>query len=535
MITILKNTTKLVTDVPFPALTLCGSGVHMNIVEKKLVRDFKDWRAQNKKTRTDKEAIKNDLGEFMDTRFQIKPNQPGSINILDILDMMIAPDVDASIAANSIRENEIACRQASPDKDYESGCSYSCSHPWFTVLGTQCLYVNSTSTNTRWGSKANCQSMGADLASIHNVEEDNWIRSQVGGNTWIGIYKREDTGKWTHPDGTTDTLYENWGANQPRGTDSRCAAKMEDEDGKWDDVKSCDTKWKYACSAKAQEACDSNEALQKMLRRRACITPEANKHINLTQKLPAIDIFLNPAREQAKKRLLEEKKDIAKGYFKNSDMQTLFPELFRILWESTLPCFKEENKDEHMLLACELAGVEVNCSDIFTRVPTDTGICCVLNVDDSLQGSEYQDLVAEMQGNNKPKKVRSQEGAKNGLRLTLDLHSNTVSLGTLDQQHNAFKLFVGEPSQFPKMLDKGIPLQPGREHFVDLSATVVTTSGIKGISPEDRGCLFTDESELEFYKSYTFSNCRLECGIKNAEEIHNCIPWHLPKVNSSSG
>ena len=136
MITILKNTTKLVTDVPFPALTLCGSGVHMSIVEKKLVRDFKDWRAQNKKTRTDKEAIKNDLGEFMDTRFQIKPNQPGSINILDILDMMIAPDVDASITANGIRENEIACRQVSQDKDYDSGCSYSCSHPWFTVLGT---------------------------------------------------------------------------------------------------------------------------------------------------------------------------------------------------------------------------------------------------------------------------------------------------------------------------------------------------------------------------------------------------------------
>ena len=213
---------------------------------------------------------------------------------------------------------------------------------------------------------------------------------------------------------------------------------------------------------------------------RICITPEANNH-NLTQKLPAIDIFLNPAREQAKKRLSEEKKDIARGYFKDSDMQTLFPELFRILWESTLPCFKEENKDEHMLLGCELAGVEVNCSDIFTRVPTDTGICCALNVDDSLQGSEYQDLVAEMQGNNKPKKVRSQEGARNGLRLTLDLHSNTVSLGTLDQQHNAFKLFVGEPSQFPMMLDKGIPLQPGREHFVDLSATVVTTSGIKDI------------------------------------------------------
>ena len=139
-----------------------------------------------------------------------------------------------------------------------------------------------------------------------------------------------------------------------------------------------------------------------------------------------------------------------------------------------------------------------------------------------------------MQGDKTTQKVESQEGARNGLRLTLDLHSNTVSLGTTNQQHSAFKLFIGEPAQFPMVMDKSIPLQPGREHFVDLSATVVTTNGIKDISPEDRGCLFTDESNLEFYKGYTFTNCRLECAIKKAEEEHKCIPWHLPKVSLSS-
>ena len=169
-----------------------------------------------------------------------------------------------------------------------------------------------------------------------------------------------------------------------------------------------------------------------------------------------------------------------------------------------------------------------------TRVPTDIGMCCALNVDDSLKESEYQHLVKEMQGGTRAKKVKSQEGARNGLRLSLDLHSNTVSLGSLPQQHSAFKMFIGEPAQFPKMLDKSVPLQPGWEHFVDLSATVVTTNGIKDISPEDRGCLFTDESNLEFYKGYTFTNCRLECAIKKAEIEHKCIPWHLPKVGSPS-
>ena len=75
MVTILKNTTKLVTDVPFPALTLCSSGLHMNNVEKKLIEDFENWPEQKNRSETKKEAIFKDTEEFMLTRFQIKPNK----------------------------------------------------------------------------------------------------------------------------------------------------------------------------------------------------------------------------------------------------------------------------------------------------------------------------------------------------------------------------------------------------------------------------------------------------------------------------
>ena len=126
--------------------------------------------------------------------------------------------------------------------------------------------------------------------------------------------------------------------------------------------------------------------------------------------------------------------------------------------------------------------------------------------------------------------MNSEEGRRNGLKLTLDLHSNSVSLGTVDQQHNTFSLFIGQPAQFPMMRDKSIQLQPGREHYVDLSASVVSTNNIKDILPEARGRLFNDESDLDFYESFTYSNCRLECRIKAAEEKYKCIPWHLPKV-----
>ena len=80
------------------------------------------------------------------------------------------------------------------------------------------------------------------------------------------------------------------------------------------------------------------------------------------------------------------------------------------------------------------------------------------------------------------------------------------------------------------MMEKSLQLQPGREHFIELSASVVSNNGIKEILPEARDCYFPDEGNLEFYEGYTFSNCRLECAIKKSEDIYNCTPWHLPRV-----
>ena len=130
VVTTMKDTSKPVTDVPFPALTLCGTGVHLNNVEKKLILDFEEWRATENRNDTTKEAIKKDIEDFMQIRFQIKPSQEkreNPVNILDILDTMITPDVEVSLAVNSIRANTIACKQVNLDEVDNSECTYTCS------------------------------------------------------------------------------------------------------------------------------------------------------------------------------------------------------------------------------------------------------------------------------------------------------------------------------------------------------------------------------------------------------------------------
>ena len=208
VVTILNNTTKLVEDVPFPALTLCGSGIHMSNVEKKLVQDIIEWRAEKKKDNTTKEALNEDLKEFMKERFQIEQVKTnGVVNILDILDMMISPDPDASVAVNSVRENVVACKQQKEQIAYKQMCVYSCPDQ-FHVSGTQCFYLSDTSEGYAVG-RSTCQSLGAQLATIRSEEEDNFVSSLVGSSedVRIGLIRTNwTTGNWAWLDTSEQRL-----------------------------------------------------------------------------------------------------------------------------------------------------------------------------------------------------------------------------------------------------------------------------------------------------------------------------------------
>ena len=142
VVTTLKNTAKPVAEVPFPAVTICGTGNHMSNVEKKIQENFVQWRTENGKNKTGSALLKN-VEDYMREIFQIH-NKEGSdpVSILDILDTMIAPDVDASVAANGVRQNSLACQEeASTQKSTSLGsrkkrqdnCAATCSNPKFTL------------------------------------------------------------------------------------------------------------------------------------------------------------------------------------------------------------------------------------------------------------------------------------------------------------------------------------------------------------------------------------------------------------------
>ena len=150
--------------------------------------------------------------------------------------------------------------------------------------------------------------------------------------------------------------------------------------------------------------------------------------------------------------------------------------------------------------------------------------------------SEYVDLVAEMQNNsvNENSRIPALVGKRNGLRLVLDLNSYSQSLGSVTEDFSAFKVFIGNPEEFPVLDESGILLEPGHEHFLSLASQVYSADGIEGLAPKKRDCYFPDEGGLDFYKKYTYVNCKFECGIKLVEAVLHCIPWFLPHGSNST-
>ena len=132
--------------------------------------------------------------------------------------------------------------------------------------------------------------------------------------------------------------------------------------------------------------------------------------------------------------------------------------------------------------------------------------------------------------------IQTSEGINNGLRLILDLHSNRVSFGSLETEFSAFSVFLARPDDFPMMNRKSLKLEPGQEHFIEISGTKMRASDIRELPPETRQCYFPDEGYTypSLYSRYTADNCKLECRMRDAEKAVGCVPWYLPQVSSRS-
>ena len=269
--------------------------------------------------------------------------------------------------------------------------------------------------------------------------------------------------------------------------------------------------------------------------------------------------MLDPAEAPSRQQSVEEARMDYQESFGGVDMNKAYESLFEILWYSQLPCFDVQNitskeRDEmSMIKRCFWKGELMNCASIFTTRPTDRGMCCSFNMaaaDQVYRKSKYADALNKLQEQDKNlsfpaakleattiQDIQPQAGLKKGLVLILDAHTNFVSGGTVFDNFRGFLTTISSPKQFPMTTKNSLLIKPGQYNTVGITAlSVKADDAIKEYSPSLRNCYFSDESPLKMHKTYSQTNCLLECSLEYAAQnvarkgtnFTECIPWFYP-------
>ena len=111
-ITTLANSSVPVTEITFPAVTICRDGVDMKAVEDAIFEDFISWKESTGKTSGSKKEDEDLLHEYMAKTYKVS----GKRNIFDLVKAHLSPDPSESSMNGAILENVKACQKKEGDQ-----------------------------------------------------------------------------------------------------------------------------------------------------------------------------------------------------------------------------------------------------------------------------------------------------------------------------------------------------------------------------------------------------------------------------------
>uniref|UniRef100_A0A034WTB9 Sodium channel protein Nach n=1 Tax=Bactrocera dorsalis TaxID=27457 RepID=A0A034WTB9_BACDO len=93
-----------------------------------------------------------------------------------------------------------------------------------------------------------------------------------------------------------------------------------------------------------------------------------------------------------------------------------------------------------------------------------------------------------------------------------------------------YKVFLTSPESVPVTTSNYILLPHGDEVMVSvLPHYVISTDNLHDFSPEKRQCYFNDERYLRYFRSYSQSNCQVECLTNFTINKCGCAKFWMPK------
>uniref|UniRef100_A0A673Y4F5 C-type lectin domain-containing protein n=1 Tax=Salmo trutta TaxID=8032 RepID=A0A673Y4F5_SALTR len=121
-----------------------------------------------------------------------------------------------------------------------------CPPGWISFSGNCYWVVSNKMFLTSWheAQQKYCTSRGADLVSIHNMEEENFLSTHTKGKSkWIGLQHNPIDGGY-HWSDATPVSHTNWGHGEPNNHEGRedCVEMVSNSNGTsswWNDL-NCD-------------------------------------------------------------------------------------------------------------------------------------------------------------------------------------------------------------------------------------------------------------------------------------------------------
>lgn len=203
-------------------------------------------------------------------------------------------------------------------------------------------------------------------------------------------------------------------------------------------------------------------------------------------------------------------------------------------------------------LRCKWRGMKKNCEDLFTELITDEGVCYTFNmmkyqdfyndkISDSLKYPKhnkssddwkFEDGYVNFNADVYPQRVLG-SGHRAGLNIKLFVKENAIDYSCKGAVQG-FKIALHTPGELPRLSVQFYQVPLKQQVLMTVSPQVITTAeGLKSYTAESRQCYFNHEKQLTFFKTYTQSNCELECLTDFTFRMCGCVKFSMPHDNAT--
>ena len=203
--------------------------------------------------------------------------------------------------------------------------------------------------------------------------------------------------------------------------------------------------------------------------------------------------------------------------------------------------------------SCSWRGNTNKCQKFFSEVLTDDGLCYTFNMlnNEDLLTENVDESMKTPNHNISSTNWTLQDGYKtfdtfhaypqrilgSGIQAALSVYliGNTTDFEYRCRGFSqGFKIAFHSPNEVPRFSKQFNRIAFNREVLINLEPEVVITSDVlKSYKPQIRKCYFDGEKTLKYFKTYTKSNCELECLSNFTQTNCGCVKFGMPFDNKT--